>query len=179
MFNLSNVVKGEYTDAMNENLWFKTTSVKKVVILSILTCGLYQVVWFYNYWKTLEIKFGYKLSPFWRALFGGITCFWLFPILEKYVDAFKQKTFSGITYAILYLLLNFIYGLNGVLCLIGFLQLVIIADIQNRINEINAQYYPMAENNKWSVANTLWSLPFGILIFLFILGIIIEISHIL
>ena len=35
MFDLSNVVKGEYTDAMNENLWFKTTSVKKVVILSI------------------------------------------------------------------------------------------------------------------------------------------------
>ena len=44
MFDLSNVVKGEYTDAMNENLWFKTTSVKKVVILSILTCELYKLL---------------------------------------------------------------------------------------------------------------------------------------
>ena len=81
--SLQEIVKKEYVEN-DSTLCFKTTSVVKVLILSIVTCGVYDIILSLNYWKSLKENFGYKVSPFWRGLFNIFTNFRLFPIFAKY-----------------------------------------------------------------------------------------------
>ena len=74
------VVKRSY-EKNDQTLCFPTTSLAKVIILSILTFGLYPIIMSYNYWKKLNENFGYDISPFWRAIFFIYTNFKLFPVL--------------------------------------------------------------------------------------------------
>ncbi len=142
----------------NQELFFKTTSIPKIVILSILTFGLYEVVWFYNIWKNLASNLDYKISPFWRAFFCSITNFFLFPIISKYIEKYTNNGFPPIIFATLYLLLNATQRLNEPYWLISFCTIFIIVDIQNKINDINSKYYPETAPNAWSTANTVWSI---------------------
>ena len=159
----------------NRELYFKTTSISKIVILSILTFGLYEVVWFYNIWKTLYSNLDYKINPFWRAFFCSITNFFLFPIMSKYIEKYTNNEFPPIIFATLYLLLNATQRLNDPYWLISFCTIFIIIDIQNKINNINRQYFPEAESNSWNKANTIWSiLAFVLWVLSFILLILPE-----
>ena len=94
------VVKRPY-DENDSTLCFKTTPIIKVIILSILTFGFYNLILFYNYWKSLNERFGHQVSPFWRAFFAWITNFSLFPILSNYASAFKTNIYAPILLAII------------------------------------------------------------------------------
>ena len=93
MADLREIVKKDYQEN-DMTLCFKTTSVAKVIILSFVTCGIYDIILCYNYWKSLKENFGYKVSPFWRGFFEMFTNFRLFPIFSKYFEAHNIK-FSG------------------------------------------------------------------------------------
>lgn len=167
MVDMSNIVQEGHNEDSSK-LCFATTPVWKVVFLSIVTCGIYEIIWFYNCWKTLAKEFGYKVSPFWRGLFATITCFWLFSILEKYIKNFNEKAFSGIAFAVLYLILNLTYKLPDPYWLIGFASVILLAVIQSKINSVNAVNFKEAPQNNWSLANTLWAIPWTLI---FLLGI--------
>ena len=170
MADLSEIVKVNYDEIDEQNLCFETISVKKVVWLSILTLGIYEIVWFYKSWKTLAIKFGYKVSPFWRAIFAGITGFWLFPVMDKYIRKFDIESFNAALFAVLYLALNMLYKLPDPWWLVCFASVAIIAVIQDKINQVNAKNFPNAPINKWRGINTFWSIIGGILLFLALIG---------
>ena len=170
MADLSEIVKENYDEIDEQNLCFETISVKKVVWLSILTLGIYEIVWFYKSWKTLAIKFGYKVSPFWRAIFAGITGFWLFPVMDKYIRKFDIESFNAALFAVLYLALNMLYKLPDPWWLVCFASVAIIAVIQDKINQVNAKNFPNAPINKWRGINTFWSIIGGILLFLALIG---------
>ena len=174
MADLSEFVAGNISDYNENELCFDTISVKKVVWLSILTFGIYEIIWFYKCWKTLAVKFGHKVSPFWRAIFAGITGFWLFPTISRYVEKFEMETFDGIFFAILYLLIGWSYRLPDPLSLLGFASVVIIALAQDKINKVNAQYFPNAPVNKWSGINTSWAILGGIMLFFVLVGMFIT-----
>ena len=142
----------------NQELFFKTTSISKIVILSILTFGLYEIVWFYNIWKSLASNLDYKLNPLWRAFFYPVTNFFLFPLISKYIEKYTNNGFPPIIFATLYLLLNATQRLNEPYWLISFCTIFIIVEIQNKINDINSKYSPETEPNNWSTANTVWSI---------------------
>lgn len=170
MVDLSEIVKENTDNYEISELYFDTIPIKKVVGLSILTFGIYEMVWFYKCWKTLATKFGHKISPFWRALFCGFSGFWLFPILEKYIKSFGLKAFVGSTAALAYFLLNALYKLPDPWWLICFLSIIIIAVVQDKINKVNEQYFPNATLNKWSGINTFWAIIGGIMLFLALIG---------
>ena len=44
---------------------FQTTSIWKLVGLSIITLGLYNIIWAYNLWKSLKTEANYNINPFW------------------------------------------------------------------------------------------------------------------
>ena len=94
MSDLISMVKNKNID-INE-LWFETTPIYKIVILSILTFGFYNIVLLYNYWKVFKKKFGYAISPSCRAIFFAIYCFSLFPKLDKYIKTFNIASFPPI-----------------------------------------------------------------------------------
>ena len=164
------IVKGDYEKIDEKELYFETIPVSKVIWLSILTCGIYEVVWFYKIWKRLDEKFGYKNTPLFRAIFASITSFWLFPVLSRYIKNFNVKSFNAVLFAILYFVLFISCKFPGVLWLISITTFVVIAVIQNKINKVNEQNFPEAPVNKWCGINTLWSVIGGILLCLGVLG---------
>jgi len=99
---LASIVKKEYIEN-DDKLCFETTPLSKVMILSFLSCGIYNIILSINYWKILKNNFGYNVSPVWRGLFDIFTNFKLFPILAKYFKNFNIK-FVPIWFAIIYII---------------------------------------------------------------------------
>lgn len=52
-------------------------SVTKLWVMTVLTMGLYNVVFFYNHWKHLRDHHAQDVSPIGRAIFGAFTYFGL------------------------------------------------------------------------------------------------------
>ena len=61
---------------MNEDAqpMFFPVSRLKLLVMSLVTFGLYQIFWFYKNWQLLKAATGSNISPFWRAVFNGICC---------------------------------------------------------------------------------------------------------
>lgn len=170
MSDLISMVKNKDID-INE-LWFETTPIYKIVILSILTFGFYNIVLLYNYWKVFKKKFGYAISPSCRAIFCGIYCFSLFPKLDKYIKTFNIASFPPILLAIFFIFLNALSSQPNPnpYSILNIFTFIIFIIIQNKINFINEQHFPNAKQNNWSLANTLWAIPCSILFFIYLIG---------
>ena len=169
------VVKRPY-DENDQTLCFPTISLTKVIVLSIFTFGFYPLIMSYNYWKILNKNFAYDVSPFWRAIFFVYTNFKLFPILENYANAFNVRTFINFSVlAIIYLLQDAYFSpanklfdnINDgpLLMLVFFIEIFVkvlgmsvFVYIQFIINKVNKENFPNAPKNKWSIANTIWSI---------------------
>ena len=151
---LEEIVRKEYVEN-DPTLCFKSTPVFKVIILSILSFGLYPCILSYSYWNTLKKNFGYKVSPLCRGfLFSPIFNFSLFPLLNKYFKNFNSKLPAPIFLAIVLILSFFIA--NGVFTFISIIiSTIILSIIQNKMNKVNEVYYPDAPQNPWGIANTL------------------------
>ena len=179
-FDLKNIVKKEYVEN-DQTLCFDTIPIYKIIILTVVTAGAYEIILFYSWWKKLKIDFGYKVSPFWRAIFSGFSVFWLFPIFEKYFKCFNIKDFKAGVLAILFFSICFIsnrmafskYSDTITYQIIDFGLTIVITAIccfvQNRINKINENSYPQAKVNNWKISNTIWTIICSILIILSII----------
>ena len=53
---------------------FFSTSVLKLVFLSLFSFGIYELYWFYRQWKYVKEREGIDIQPFWRAFFGFFFC---------------------------------------------------------------------------------------------------------
>lgn len=170
MSDLISMVKNKDID-INE-LWFETPPIYKIVILSILTFGFYNIVLLYNYWKVFKKKFGYAISPSCRAIFCGIYCFSLFPKLDKYIKTFNIASFPPILLAIFFIFLNALSSQPNPnpYSILNIFTFIIFIIIQNKLNFINEQHFPNAKQNNWSLANTLWAIPCSILFFIYLIG---------
>ena len=111
-----------------------------------------------------------------RGIFAGITNFGLFPILEKYFNAFSEKAFFGTLAAGLYFIVNFSSRLPDLYSLISFGTIAFLVYIQIKINRINKNNFPDAPHNNWSTANTIWAILLTPLFLLCVLSVIAEFS---
>ncbi len=165
----------ENIDENYNKLCFDSLPLGKLIFLSIITFGLYEVVWFYNLWKRIAVDLDVKISPFWRAIFSGISAFWLFPILNKYFTKINAiYSFKPVLFAIIYLILNGFSRLPEPYEVICMFTLVIPVLIQSKINSINKQYFPVASVNTWNVANTVWTVVSILVITLVMIGSLIS-----
>ena len=170
--SIQEIVKKEYVEN-DSTLCFKTTSVAKVLVLSIVTFGVYDIILSLNYWKSLKENFGYKVSPFWRGLFNIFTNFRLFPIFAKYFETFNVKLVGAGWLASLYFICTWIdnkisfktamlentnWSLEIASLILGIITTLVFVFIQNEINKINEQYYPNAPKNSWKLSNTIWTI---------------------
>lgn len=60
---------------------FYAMSPRKAVVMTMLTLGFYDLVFWYRHWKRLKDN-GYDFSPFFRAFFAGFTSFRFVSILR-------------------------------------------------------------------------------------------------
>lgn len=157
---------------------FKTTPVSKVVLLSFLTGGLYDLILIFNYWKTIRDYMGRKISPFWRCIFAVFTNYKLFPILEEYFAKFNVKFSNVSLLASAYLICTWLdnkitfrtialektnYSLEITILVLELLTALILGFIQNKINKVNEQNFPNAEQNPWKVSNIIWAIIFALI----------------
>ena len=173
--NLQKIVKKEYVEN-DPNLCFETIPISKIALLSIFTCGWYDVIFAYNYWKSLKKNFGYNVSPFWRGIFVEFTSFKLFPILDKYIVLHGEKTIEGFILALVFFISYLfsdiislvtynviIFEIELAIWFLNIVVTVILCLIQWKINNINKLYYPDAPKNPWKISNIIWLIVFIIL----------------
>lgn len=86
--------------------------VGRFILLSLITFGIYELVWFYRNWKLLQKEENLKISPFWRvffaSLFAGSIAGHLQKFLnKKHIETDYSATGIGIFYFILAILWRF------------------------------------------------------------------------
>lgn len=139
---------GEY---FSEDTEYFSVSTKKMVLMSILTAGLYELYWFYKNWKVVKIQEEKKLSPFWRAIFCVIFCYSLFKriMLSAIQKGYKTKNTHGSLAAGYIFLVIISSRAPSPFDLIGILSFVPIIAVNNAIRfsnlKINPQYVESAK----------------------------------
>lgn len=112
----------------------KKESLAKCIVLSIVTCGIYAFIWFYNMTKEV-VSAGnraYKTSPGTATLLYLVTCgiygiYWSYKMGEALDDISISKGLQPSNRAVLYLLLS-LFGLSLVSWILIQLELNKLAD---------------------------------------------------
>jgi len=131
----------------------------KLVAMSIVSLGLYDIYWFYKNWQTIfeqekkAISF-LSLPPIIRALpiFNIVFCYKLFfKIFESAkLNGYKTK-FSALGLYLFYMVAFFFYGDDNLIFIIFYLRILPLLYVQLMINANNKKVNPNSKiNNNFS-----------------------------
>ena len=141
---------------------FLFISINRLVTMSILSCGLYEVYWIYKNWRYLKERDGLKIRPFWRGWFGIFHCHSLLTAIhtDRELTRVEAPTFSpgglAAAWIILVLLANAVGHLPGVMAsAISFVipSFLCLVPVQNYINRVNQLRTPQAKQAGWSTGH--------------------------
>lgn len=149
--------------------------VVRLVVLSILSAGLYEVYWIYKNWRYLKERDGLEIWPFWRGIFGVFHCHSLLRAIryDSQANAIEEADFSPgwlaagwIIFTVVYNGLgrledSFIYLVGMLLFFPSFLFLV---PVQQYINRVNAKIHPTPPFYPWSTGH-IFCIAFGLVLF--------------
>jgi hypothetical protein len=150
---------------------FYLVSKKKMIVLFIVTLGIYQVFWYYQNWRFYKLATGEKIWPLPRAIFSIFFVHSLF----RAVNHLRDRTAAGLmawnhsqqaTIIVLLLIISQVMDrlssksigspVTDVLSLLILFPLVAChASAQDKINEACGD--PLgASNNRFTVGNYIW-----------------------
>lgn len=113
-----------------------TISISKLVVLTILTFGIYEIYWFYKQWKCLKVIKNLNITVWARGLF---TPLFAYPLFKQYFELAKQETQrnypSAKWLAIGYFVLNLLWRSEKPYWLLGFTAVFTLIPVQKAINE--------------------------------------------
>ena len=156
---------------------FFAVSKTKLVIMSIATSTLYQLVWFYLNWRQVR-RSGAMVAPFVRTLFAPIFCYALFDrvrwyrtdlpssklpagllalgwiavtLLSEFLDRFDDRGVRSWAVAMLFVAL-----------LVGHSTVLFLLPVQTAIDTINRAESPDHDpNDRFTVWNWIWMIGLG------------------
>lgn len=105
------------------------------ILFSFLTCGLYQIYWFYKVTENLgDLSGDHSISPGLAILFSFLTCgiytiYWAYKMGKLVGQSFENKSLGDRDESVLYLILS-IFGLN----------IIVLAIAQSNINQLANEY---------------------------------------
>ena len=155
MPTLNDLIQKEKTPE-DQNIYFDTIPLIKVIIMSIITFNFYLFAWSNQMWSKLSDK-GYDISPFWRCLYFPLTNFALFSIIGKYLKKAANIEIGGV-FCALSCIIIYHFSLNHLgnyfeiaipnsfaafiltFAAANFLSMLPIVYIQSRINKANKTY---------------------------------------
>lgn len=151
---------------------FFVISIKKLIIMTMFTFGIYEVVWFYKNWKLLKEKYSLDIKPFWRTVFAPIFCYSLFKIIKNNaVDNQIKVGYKPGTLVGLYILLPVVGRMIPNMDFLSLLILIPIIIVQGVVNKIQEQFFHgTSMNNQF----TFWNIIFIILGMIGWISIIID-----
>lgn len=147
-------------------------STQKLVILTVVTFGLYEIYWFYRQWKSFKAERDLKVTPWARSLFATIMSYSLFNEITKAVKSI-DKSKSGLEaggLAIVYFIAVNLANLPDPYWWLYFLSVIPLIYAQNAINFYWKEKYNKVEVSKFGGWNYVWALIGGIVVLLAIYG---------
>lgn len=128
---------------------FFAVSPLKLVLMSIFTCGLYEIYWFYKNWQIFKLREKENIYPFWRALFAVFFCYSLFSEIAEWQKEHDKGQMPAAWLAFGWIITTLSYKLPGAFSLISFASVVFLIPVQKVVNDINRIEAPEHEpNNK-------------------------------
>lgn len=149
----------------------------RLIVLSIVSMGLYELYWIYKNWRYIKERDGLNISPFWRGFFGIFYCHSLLRRIHEDQEArsYGQPAFSSGGLATGWVVLRIIAGAVGhapsitasiVSALIP--SFLCLAPVQNYINSVTEQRNPAQKAHGWSSGHIV-CLVFGIVVWALLL----------
>jgi hypothetical protein len=151
---------------------FFAVSTGKLVVMSLMTLGLYEIYWLYKHWQLERDATGEDLSPFWRAVFGPLFAFSLFRrIRDAALQAGADTALPSTGLAVGYFILMSTWRLPDPLWLVSLLSFLPLMPIQAAVRRINAKVAPEAPlNDRFTLANVMIIVLGTLALFFAILG---------
>jgi hypothetical protein len=156
-FDRPEAIEIELNRVSEDELPFYCVSPAKLAILSLASLGLYELFWFYKNWKMVEARSDQNISPFWRALFSPIFCYYFATTTNSAAESLNitQRIRPGII-ATAYIGLILLQRLPDPYWLICFLSFVPLIPITRQIHTIHTTIRPGFESTvgwgRWSFA---------------------------
>lgn len=91
----------------DERTPFFTASRLKLIVMSILTFGIYDLFWFYWNWKAIRARNHSNVSPALRAIFSVLFSFACFSEIAEATERSQERSRTALALGFAYLLLNF------------------------------------------------------------------------
>ncbi len=154
--------------------WFLYIPISRLIVMSLITNGLYQYYWIYKNWRFLKDRDGLAIMPFWRGFFG---IFFVFGILskiknDKSLNSFATGQLSPGVLSAGWIILNFIstglgWASDNYLNLFGMvlsaINFLFLLPAQSYINQVNDARTPRPSYTPWTTGHVV-VLVFGLVI---------------
>lgn len=141
--------------AAGEPLFFPV-SLLKLALMSIATFGLYEVYWFYKNWKCVQRLDDARLNAPIRAIFYGLTSYWLFARMREHAVRADGRSIAAGPLALAVFVLSATWRLPDPWWLAGSLGFVPLLIVQRTANALNLAAAPDADRNSrfggWNIA---------------------------
>ncbi len=140
-------------------LVFYPVSMKKFLLLSFISLGIYQYYWIYKNWLWLKTVQEEDVSPFWRTIFAQIMNFSLFGYIANHDrEGYRWFLIASIPIAILFFLANVldravnrIETLPDWLTILSLLTVLVLAPVAMQVNKMNDDRSELiAENSRFT-----------------------------
>jgi hypothetical protein len=151
---------------------FFAVSIFKLVLLSVLTLGIYELYWFYQNWKLIRDREGSDIWPVPRAIFTVFFCHACFARIRDFETpaAGKSDLASG-WLATAWIITTLMHKLPQPWWLISLAAVLFVVPVQARANRINAELSPEHDRNSrftgWNWAIVVFG---GIFLLLVLIG---------
>jgi hypothetical protein len=154
----------------NEQSIFFYVSPVKLVVMSVVTFGFYEIFWFYKNWFYVKEHSQTKCWPLVRSIFSTITYYFLLQEIQKAgeVQGIKPSFALGVP-AIAFFALTACWRLPDPFGLVGIFAPFALLPAQKYINSLNT-VTPTEINDKFSVANWVAIVIGGFLTLICMLG---------
>jgi hypothetical protein len=128
------------TVSAERSRYFFDVSVWKLVVMSTVTFGAYQIYWFYRNWKMMKDR-GEDLIPVLRAIFGVLFAYALFKeVRDEGQTATLPRILNAGALALVYFLMQLLWRLPDPLWLLGFVTVLPLAVVQVDIAKLHRAF---------------------------------------
>lgn len=158
------------SSASSEEEIFLHIPISRLIFMSIISCGLYEVYWIYKNWRYFKERDNLNIKPFWRAIFGVFFCHSLLKKIhqDKELNQFSNPTFSAEILATIWVVsriaLNIISQYSSkiggaidenstaMVILLSF-SFLLFVPVQKYINSANTKRNPDVPYTKWTTGH--------------------------
>jgi len=149
-----------------------SVSIKKFIVLSITTLGLYEIYWFYKQFKSFKSEANWQITPIIRAIFAPLTSYTLFKKINEVAGGVdKNIKIEAPILAAGYFIINILWRLPDPYWLVSLFAFVVLIPVQDAINKYwEVKYGDKIVKSKFGGWNYIFSIIGSIVLLLALWG---------